>query len=74
MPCGAVNPEAAFSVIPYFKTGKLISTRPLITEVTGEGREKFVSTVGTLTDPSWGQEGSLWGTLIFMELAAGTVL
>ena len=33
-----------------------------------------MSTVGTLTDPSWGQEGSLWGTLIFMELAAGTVL
>lgn len=28
-----------------------------------------MSTVGTLTDPSWGQEGSLWGTLIFMELA-----
>lgn len=47
MPCGAINSGAVVPVIPYFKTEKLISTRPLITRATGQVGGKFVSAVGS---------------------------
>lgn len=68
MQCGAINPGAAFPVIPYFKTEKLISTRLLITKATGQVRGKFVSTVGP---PSQSRFVLETGELVFLGFTAG---
>lgn len=72
MPCGTINPAAVFSVIPYFKTGKLISTRLLITKVTGQVRGKLVSTLGlSEMRPGDGRESMRHHVSVGFAAAAG---